>query len=354
MASKRQSCKAVIVFDIGGTYFRSGLYTFEGKLINTAQQPAINFHSASHLSVIELKQALFNYLIDTARKYAEQYGVKRISISLGAALDGHRGIIYGSGPLWGSENEAFDLLSLLYESEPTFKWHIVNDVTAGLIHYVHSIREVNVRKILLLTISTGIASRLFDYRHQSLALDEFGLQGEIGHLPVVVLFNGKTFELDCDCGGKNHLAAFSSGRGLIKLSNLLAKEQPSLWQASTIAKLYPRLVSYEVALTKALEINDPFALTLLYLATKPVADSLRYALTFDPEIDRIVLTGGMVVSLATAYCNMLRKHFSEAGLYLSSQFDPDFIERRLVIADHSQVNNLIGAALWAMQELSQE
>jgi glucokinase len=345
---------AVIVFDLGGTYFRAGLYTKNGELIHVSQQSAVSFRSAPDLTVKEVKKKLLDYLVMTARKYAHDFHVNQISISLGAALNGHNGSVYGSAPLWGNDYSPFNLLVLLKQEEPAFNWHIVNDVTAALIHYVHNIRDSNVRKILLMTISSGIACRIFDNRNQHIVLDEFGLQGEIGHLPAILHIAGKVFELDCDCGASNHLSSFSSGRGIPELAKKLAQFKPSLWEKSIFPTLLMQGVNHDNALCLALDKHDEFSLNLLHLATKNIADILRNALSLDPEIDKIVLTGGVVVSLAKHYHASLMQHFSEQGLYLSSYFDPNFFERRIVIADADKVNNLIGAGLYAKKYIKQE
>lgn len=338
---------AIVVFDLGGTYFRSGLYVVDEGLKEVRQQPALSFRSAPGMSAAELKQGLLRYLVNTARFYAEHFNTNRISISLGAALDGHRGVVYGSGPLWGDDTSSFDLLTLLRLAAPELTWHLVNDVTAALMHYVNQAIDASARKVLLTTISTGIACRVIDTRTQYIALDEFGLQGEIGHLPTNLCFKGQQLQLKCDCGGHNHLAAFASGRGVAELAVHLSELQPFLWKTSRVAELRTRGLAHDDALYQALNENDEFALNLLYLATQPVADMLRNALTLDPEIDRIVLTGGVVVNLATHYRAMLMRHFSEQGVYLSSHFDPTLFDDRLVIANSTEVNNLIGAALYA-------
>ncbi len=338
---------AVIVFDLGGTYFRSGLYLAYEGLSEIRQQPAFSFHSAPNKSIADLKQDLVDYLVKTALYYSHRFNTNQVSISLGAALNGRNGIVYGSGPLWGNDNSSFDLLTLLRQAASELTWHIVNDVTAGLIHYGNNLQDTDIRKVLLLTISTGVACRLLDTRNQHIALDEFGLQGEIGHLPINLCFEGQALELGCDCGGRNHVAAFASGRGLRALSKLLAECKPVWWQSSKLAALQSHGLTFETALYQALEHNDEFANTLLYLTTQPIAEILRNALTLDPEIDRIVLTGGVVVNLSTYYRIFLTRHLSEQGIYLSSRFDPAFFERRLAIASSAEVNNLMGAALYA-------
>ena len=344
----------VLVFDLGGTYFRSGVYMHPKGVLNVHQQSALSFYGASDMTVADLKKGLLKYLVNTARSYKENMRANCVSISLGAALDGRCGTVYGSGPLWGHDNSPFELLTQLHQSASEFEWHIVNDVTAGLLHYAKHAANLDIRKILLLTVSSGIACRVLDVRNQHIALDEFGLQGEIGHSPVTLCFRGQMLELDCDCGEHNHVAAFSSGRGMCRLSKLLAKRQPLLWKKSRLAVLCAEGEGYESALCRALDENDAFSVNLLYLATKPIADILRNALAIDPELDRIVLTGGVAVNLADHYREMLMRHFSEQGLYLSSNFDSELFNRRIFIAKSDEGNNLERAALDAVNQIQQK
>lgn len=342
--------RVIIVFDLGGTYFRSALYTQKEGLKEISKQPALNFCNASQgITVQELKQKLISYLVLTARYYAKKAAADHIyvSISLGAALNNNTGIVYGSGPLWGNDNTKFNLLNVLNKAASEFTWYLVNDVTAAITHYASYPEMTKVRKILLLTISTGIACRIFDTRNQCIALDEFGLQGEIGHLPVTLIFNGKPLELICDCGVHNHLSSFSSGRGLMRLMSFLAEQQSTLWKTSKLAQLQKKGLNQEDVLKKALAEKDEFALKILYLATQNVAAILRNALAMDPEIDHIILTGGVIINLSGYYREMLLRHFSEHGLYLTSDFDPMYFERKIILDDGFKVNNLIGAALYA-------
>jgi glucokinase len=345
ITNKAKPGEGIVVFDIGGTFFRSGIYTKENRLISIKQQPSLSFISRPNKQIKELKQGLTHYLINTTRCYAKQTKIRQVAISLGAPLDSQRGVIYGSGPLWGQDCALFDLQTQLSEAAPEFTWHIVNDVTAGLVHYAAHTPQQGIRKILFVTISSGVACRLLDARTRHIPLDEFGLQGEIGHLPVTLNFEGHTLELQCDCGGRNHLAAFASGRGIAKLFALLAQHKPLLWQKSRLAALHAQGIEHNAALRQALKENDPFARTLLLLATQPIANILRDALTLDPEIDRVVLTGGVAINLAESYRAALIQHLSEHGLYLRSAFDPKLFDRCLVIANTDEANNLKGAAL---------
>lgn len=351
MPSLQKSTSKSLVFDIGGTNFRSGIYSSISGLHLVEQKPAISFRRHPLWTVSRLKAGLVSYLADTARRLAPANGIASASVSLGAALDEGRQIVYGSGPLWGMDTTPFEILPQLSRQLPEISWSILNDITAALFHYVSQVRTFGFRKVMLLTISTGIACRTIDLRKGRIALDAFGLQGEVGHLPVELCHDGHALELVCDCGSKNHLSAFSSGPGLERMATALAQSHPKRWAESIHAHLKSQGLTHEDALTGALEAQDGFAEELLTLATRPVADLLRTALTLDPEIDRIVLTGGVAVNLGKRYHAMLLRHFAQTGLYLSSTLQPDLFEDRIRIAAPGEIDGLVGAGIYSGQDL---
>jgi len=275
-------------------------------------------------------------------------------ISLGAAMDARSGLVYGSGPLWGSDTTPLDLPAELARRAPGIRWHVLNDVTCALLHYAsHAVRaQPGLRKVMLVTVSTGIACRTVDLRTGCVPVDAFGLQGEIGHLPVAParLEDQHVLDLPCDCGGQNHLAAFSSGRGLRNVHDAVCQHAPARWACSAMARLLARGVGHERALTLALQQRDPHAQQVLRLGTRPLADALRCALALDPEIDQIVLTGGVSTHLGQHYLDALGAHFREAGLYLTSRLAPDYITSRLSVAPPGSADGLQGAGLYALAQ----
>ncbi|WP_277961026.1 ROK family protein [Pseudomonas sp. RIT-To-2] len=334
-----------MVFDIGGTWFRSAHFSPGLPLAQVQHHPALSFHSDRQASAASLKEGLLAYLVGTALAQ----GARRCGVSLGAAMDARSGQVYGSGPLWGSDCGGLDLPGELARRTPGVRWHVANDVTCALLHYASQLAPQSppLRKVMLITVSTGIACRTLDLRTGEVPVDSFGLQGEIGHLPVAPAqwAPRRTLDLCCDCGGRNHLAAFSSGRGLRNLHRALRQHGHPLWAGSLLGRLRAAGVEHEAALADALDAHDPYALTLLRLGTRAMADTLRCALALDPELDRIVLTGGVSTHLGQHYLDALATHFDEAGLYLTSKFDPGYIMNRIVIAPPGTADGLYGAGL---------
>ena len=87
----------------------------------------------------------------------------------------------------------------------------LNDVSAAA-WYLSS--RTRARRFLVVTVSSGIGSKLFDRDHPAGVIDDPPYAGEIGH---VVVDPGDDAPL-CGCGGRGHLGAISSGRGTERLA----------------------------------------------------------------------------------------------------------------------------------------
>jgi predicted NBD/HSP70 family sugar kinase len=343
----------VIVFDIGGTWFRSGIFTAKDSLEKLTRRPAINYKNTPYRSITQLQQLLVDYLVENTTRLRTESPNAKIeiaSVSLGAAISAHTGFVLNSGPLWGPDCLPVDLLSALREREPGVQWAIVNDITAALMRHVPDPEFKDLSKLTLLTVSTGIGCRTYDARLQVVPVDRVhGLQGEIGHLPVVFTFDGHLIELYCDCGEANHLNAFCSGRGIealiLRLGTLCMKEiRSSILSVKSIGESDGEIFQLFV---QALNSNDPFAVRVLDAVTKPIANILLVAFTLDPEVEAIIMTGGVIDSVGERYINSLRKHLDNFGMYQITSRDPEFFSRRIRMKAADDKSGLIGAGLYA-------
>jgi 2-epi-5-epi-valiolone 7-kinase len=330
---------SLTVLDIGGTHVRWTQWSPQRGLGEIQRVPAPSFSRWAHVSVDELQAMLVRAMADAV----PPGGVA--GVSFGAALDHRTGTVYASAPLWGAHTRPFHLRTALRAARPDVRWHIVNDVTAALLHLASTPAAQGLRKILLATISTGIACRTIDQRTGEIPVDGCGLQGEIGHLPANVVIDGGPVDLRCDCGQPRHVAAFSSGPGLHRLHEVLRKRRGREWECSALGRRLKGGEAFEPALTAALDSGDPLARELLDAATKPVADVVRTALCLDPEIDLVAFTGGVVTGLGENYRTALLTHLSREGLYLTSEREPGWVRDRVVV---SEANGLVGAGLAAL------
>lgn len=347
----------VIALDLGGTWFRAGLVTPQGRLWSLRRRPAVHYKHAPDLSVTELQQAMVTYILGEVARLRRECADPPspvVGISIGAALNAHTGLLLNSGPLWGPTCQPWDLHAALSAQEPTtMTWVIVNDITAALRQHVAEAAGECFTKMTLLTVSTGLGCRTYDARTRMVPTDSVhGLQGEIGHLPITFEFDGHRLDRPCDCGGLNHLNAFCSGRGIEGLLPIVAALCPADYAASLLATGWPRRPQARcfTDFATAVHARDGYALRLLDAVTRPVADMLRHLLTFDPEVDRIILTGGVVHGLGPLYLASLYHHLDTVGLYQISNYDPGYFERRIRLGRADDAAGLLGAARIAAQQ----
>ncbi len=340
----------IIVFDLGGTWFRCGLFSNDGQLLSVRRIAAINYKNTPHTSSKLLQQAMVDYIKAEVQRFHENkgQGITHVSISIGACINGHTGVILNAGPLWGNTIKPFDLLSLLRKWEPRLIWTLVNDVTAALLRYATQSMYQQFTRIALMTISTGIAYRTYDTQRGIVPIGRTsGVQGEIGHLPIVFTFRGEAIERTCDCGGVGHMNAYCSGRGIAALLPIIAERHKNDYNTSALSSLsagVPCQITFEHFVT-AVRACDLFACTILDAVTLPLAMAFLHIFTDDAEIERVILTGGIINSLGDYYRLRLLKHLDTVGLYQVSTQDADFFHRNICLGIPDDNAGLIGAAL---------
>lgn len=334
----------IAVLDVGGTHVRHAVWSPREGLGEVVDTPSPSRLRHPGVSVEELTARLLGTICD-----AVPAGPSVVAgISFGAALDQRTGTVYGSAPLFGDETTPLDLPGALRARRPDVEWHVVNDVTAALLHFVSAPWRRKHRKVLLMTVSSGIACRTVDLRSATIATDALGLQGEVGHLPAVAELAGEPVELACDCGRTDHVASYASGPGLGRMADVLRERAADRWRASGLGRAMAAGASFEAALGGALDAGDALAAELLDAATAPVADVLRTALCLDPELDELALTGGVVTGLGRHYEASLHRHFRREGLYLTGERAPEWLTDRITICAPGDANGLIGAGIAAL------
>ncbi|THV42238.1 ROK family protein [Glycomyces buryatensis] len=338
--------RPVTVFDIGGTYVRRGRWRPRDpdRLHEYSKRPSPTLRLHPGSTVGELRVRLVRDLCEAVPIEPDAVA----GISFGAALDHRTGTVYASAPMWGPHDDAFDLRGALSQGRPDVQWHIVNDVTAALLHYASTDACRDRRKVLLTTVSTGIACRTIDRSTGEIPVDGCGLQGEIGHLPSRAAIEGKAVDLPCDCGAPDHVASFSSGPGLQRMAEVTRERNPEGWKRSALSAGLDRGDGFESALRRALDSGDAVAGALLAAAARPLAEVLTAALCLDPTIDRVALTGGVATGLGDHYRRSLVDRILNAGPYLTGKRAPEWIEERVVLCRADEANGLIGAGLAAL------
>lgn len=350
---------AIAVFDIGGTWFRSGIWTSWGGLESVSRQPAASFKTYPDEDIESLQARLVAYLVTEANRLSgtARHSVSMAAVSMGAAMDARNGTLLNNGPLWGSKSAPMDLAHRLNQVAPALTWTVLNDVSASLLCYARLLHRGNHCRISLVTISTGIASRTFDYDTYSIPTGRsHGLQGEIGHIPVKFQLADHSVERYCDCGGKNHMNAFSSGRGIeaILASQLSGNEtldQLSAAMHSDIPSAPNELGNERAnAFTRLVHRGFEPARKVLDDLTSPIASAVTNLLTFDPLVERVILVGGVVDGLGDDYRRSILRNLELNGLYQVLSRDSDFYSRVVVMEPRIAYAGLIGAGIAAISD----
>jgi predicted NBD/HSP70 family sugar kinase len=311
------------VFDVGGTWLRSGRLRGDA-VVDVDRRPAPSRLHRPDAEPWALRDELVATLADLTGDAV------RAAVSLGAALDSRRQLVYGSGPMWGNSRTPVDLGAQLRRARPDVEWILVNDLTAAVADFAARVLA-DIRKICYVTVSSGVACRILDRRRQVIPVDEWGLQGEIGHLPLTAGDDGPAglHRLPCDCGGSGHLASVASGPGVRRVARTLGVDlgeaQIQRW------------------LTDGLDVGDPTASSVLRLAVSPIADTLRTLWCLDPEIDVVGIGGGVAEGVHKHYERYLVEQLCRTHSYADRGRDADWVRERVHVCAPGEIDGMRGA-----------
>ncbi|WP_316527970.1 ROK family protein [Kitasatospora brasiliensis] len=308
--------RAEVAVDLGGTWLR--IRTGSGRTVRLPAPSVLNRPGEDPAALLDL---LVETLADTVPADA------RVAMSCGAAMDEEHGVLHGSGPLWGGGPERpVPLRALLAARRPDVSWHLYNDVTAALASFVERFAEPHHRRVVYVTVSSGIALRTADLTERSVPVDAHGLQGEVGHLPAVSTAPDAVRSLTCPCGGTGHVAAVAAGPALPHVAAALGMERPE---------------AVRNALPGLLRSGDPAAHRLLATVVEPVAEIVRTVRCLDPRTDLIGIGGGYAEGLGEPYRAELVRQVSEVRSYADR--DPGRAGRGLRLCRPGEVDPLAGA-----------
>jgi predicted NBD/HSP70 family sugar kinase len=343
----------VIAFDLGGTSFRSALLTRSGDLTHARRLPSINCRSLPGRSADDIVHEIAGYIAETANAawhLSGSAGRPAIAISMGAALNAHIGKILGSGPILGEGSPSLDLDTAIRQRVRDAHLTIVNDVTASLIAHsrISSLRHA--RRLALITVSTGIASRVLTCSVPHVPVCPIlGTQGEIGHHRIAFSLRGVPMSLKCSCGGLDHLNAFASGQGIQRVLERAREMFPEEFRKSRLNRSDAEFDGSLAILAEGLEHNDPLSRKILQAITLPVAEAIKWHFMLDPEIDKLILTGGVCFLLRDVYLASVFENLAALEFYPMGRDAESFWADRIVLGPVSDDAGLIGAAYMARE-----
>ena len=340
----------IIVFDIGGTSMRAGVFNRQREIENRLRVDSPNFldndNDIKQMQDLLIKQ--MKSMIDDLRSTPQGAGISTIAIAFPGPVN-NAGIITGAATLWGNKGEGikFDIEKAIKNSIPGISdVFVLNDNSASVLRYAS---QRNYNNISAVTIGSGTSQKTYMRNNGGLVMDSAGLTGEIGHLRV----DFSDDALLCDCGGKGHLGAIISGRGTLRTAQKLAAGDLALDYKRSIlfgeSMEDPKRITNE-SFVKAAKANDVFALEVLDRVTSYLADVLAN-MVVTSSLDKIILVGGYVHAFGDIYINSLKRNLLKHDFYGR---DEGFIEALLELGESDALDNLLGIGYYALDGLKKD
>lgn len=288
-----------LVFDLGGTYLRCGLWDYSGTITSLRRMKIENFLKGRGLPAIW--NSLFFQIENYHLAVADSVPVEApIVISFPGPILNRRQIL--SAPTFlGRDTAIPDLVGEL-EERTGRRVYILNDISAAAWHLSLT---TPVDRFMVITISSGIGSKIFDRSHSAGVIDSPAWAGEIGHMVVDDSPNAPR----CDCGGRGHLGAIASGRGVERAARRHACEDSNAFARSACATQFggtPSTLNNEEHIVPAALSGDRWCLDVMRHAIKPLARVIL-AVVLGAGIERVTLVGGFALSLGSVYIRILRE-----------------------------------------------
>ncbi|MGE5049177.1 MAG: ROK family protein [Deltaproteobacteria bacterium] len=265
---------AHLVFDIGGSKTRAAVFDRRtSALLAVAVTATPNHLDLPDASFDDLRRRLLSAMQRIAREVAGACAVERVDVAFAGPLD-REGRVVAAPTLWGTRLEQpYRIEEDLAQVWPRARIGVVNDVTAAGYRYYRPGED-----FCIVTVSSGIGHKVFIGGRP--AVGPAGAGGEIGHLRVDDSFDAPV----CECGGRGHLGAIASGRGvLVEARRRQGREALSSGD-----------------LVAAFRRGESWAAELVSRSAVPLGSALA-AMHLGVGIERFVLVGGFALALGEPY-----------------------------------------------------
>ena len=282
-----------LVFDVGGTQLRAAVYDGEsGALAGTARTEAPSFQRHPGVSWSELRAKLVEEMSALRAVLDPQGLLGTAAVAFPGPVDGE-GRALAAPPLWGSLGDyPYALGRDLGAAWGGAAVRVMNDVTAAGYRYMRGPDD----DFCLVTISTGIGNKVFVGGRP--LLGSSGRGGEIGHLQV----DASPSAAPCDCGGRGHLAALASGRGLQRRARALAEASDGDFRASVARdRAAPRRRSPPKTSPRPTADGDAWAASVVRDGIDALGGVLA-SIHLGVGVDRVIFIGGVSFGLGPRFC----------------------------------------------------
>lgn len=326
-----------LVFDLGGTHLRCACLTRERKLDNLIQERVRSFHDGLSFSAIwsELLDKVVSY-VESSQQLVEPNAPLAFSFPGPLREDGS---IVNAPTVSGLDEHIPDIRAELARRTGRGVY-LLNDVSAASLYLA---RESPWDRFMVITISSGIGSKVCFRTSGNLSLFDKGpYAGEIGHLTVDESETAPT----CDCGGKGHLGAIASGRGVELLARKRAIANSSLFSRSLCHRKFgatAETLSNERHIVPSIRERDAWSLNVLEQACRPLAKVLNTVI-LAVGLQGIFVIGGFASSVGLIYVEVLTHLLQTRNDYSPLVFTP----RMVKLGELDEQACLHGAAEYAL------
>jgi predicted NBD/HSP70 family sugar kinase len=325
-----------LVYDLGGTHLRCGVTDHKGVIHQFRKQRVACFLDGHDPA--SLWADLLSRMVEYERSVRPLLSANAPCVfAFPGPVRGRREIL--SAPtLFGDIRQFPDVCAELEEriDRPV---HILNDVSAAGFYLSTQTRA---KRFMVVTVSSGIGSKLYDRCHSAGIIDDPPFAGEIGHL--VVEWGQDTPQ--CDCGGTGHLGAIASGRGVERAARRQARLDPTGFSRSDCVRFYGAAaddLSNERHLVPALRDGDEWALSILRACTRPLARVVLSVL-MGAGLERVLIIGGFALSVGQPYLEVFRSLITEESDY---SVVAEGLEEMIELSKPNEEACLQGAAVYA-------
>ncbi|GGS29384.1 ROK family protein [Streptomyces bacillaris] len=327
--------EAVTVMDVGGTTLRVG--TFDprsGRLSDVRRMPVDGMARHPDAPVPVLQRQVVDQIVREAERRAEARPgtAPAAPPALAVAFAGpvaRDGTVLGAPTVWGAGGKPVPLREDLSArlSVPVL---VVNDLTAAAWRY----GTESPVPFCLLTISSGIGNKVF--RDGDVLLDIEGYGGELGHWTCDRSPDAPL----CDCGGRGHLGAIASGRGVLAAVRRAAASDPTGYARSAPARAGaadPRFLG-NPEIARAVRDGDPFTTAVLRSTLVHLAAAVGGVFA-SIGIRRYVLMGGFALAIGERYRVLLVEELVRQGCFGLTAAQVDAM---VVLGEDDDDHGLIG------------
>lgn len=259
---------------------------------------------------------------------------------------GSDGVIAAANSLWGQATQPLRPAQISALAHCAVS--VCNDLFATTTYYGNDPRLSDAETVMVVSVGSGIGSKLYDRRTNRVVSGQRGLNGEIGFSVVEYGDNAAQAQDGCITGT---VGLYSSGTGFARMLRAEAASRPADFGASAVCQ-HLAAAKLEIGLADRYQINaaalaaiaseDDFAMQALRQSLRYLARALHVAVLFAAP-DRLVITGGFALGIGPTYRRLLIK---ELALLLRPLHSFAALEEMVILGRSDGTDNLRGMVLY--------